>query len=1536
MSTQLNQTVANSFCSAVDTMVTQAINSAEYDKTISAEIIEVIDASIGKYRVKYQDASFYAYSENTSATYRKGVLVQVLIPKGDMSHAYKTILGATSRVGVDYVEEPDTAAVYVKNGSGCLIQEEDIVISTKGGETTLYKYGKEENAISLINLVEIESYMKNSSSMLFSCFVKTDIPADQRRLGKYGIKVKLALESDVIKPENYEEAIKEFIFDTDDVLGTPYYLPIYTEQEKVFDLDKGNFTRIEEISVFAEGFPEEDEGFIYFSDLNLFGTNMLDEKQVSTYHVDIATEQGKYFTKDKTSLPLTAKVYIKGKLANREEQKYKVYWFVKNAKVTNSHRLYHAEGRQGWACLNEALIDDNGDILEWVDGDSILTLSKNSFPAKESIIKCVIVYDSQSFESETTIYNNDASYTLNLICNQDVHFTNDIGEAVLTLEVNPAGNFNYVWNQVSLDGTTIQKQPAEGAPANQLTVQVKEINTSSKYNCSVYSADEAETLIGTASIELYNEAQAPEYTLSIVNGKQVFKYDLNGYSPTSPANEHQTSIKELSFEIYDKKGQKVKEEVIQSKITKDKIRWMIKNTQDSLIDISDYNDTEQDPQMNHYILRDRAINIKIKDRYSYSASQNQIQLEVVYTKDDGSTHPLTAITEFVFTKEGAQGTNGTDAVCWVGATPSSKKTFYEIPVGLRKDYQPTDGQTKFNFNVKTSGEIDTKPVTGELDAQVTLLSRKVGDGTQSWLDSTWQVVFPQENNWSSDKNLKQLNHILQARASIGGCYCSNILPIVFTRYVKFGDYLFKLKDNTGFLNVYYETNGKYPKYDSDKPFEIEIYEKGKILTEEEIRAKLTGNKPTLKITWGGTDLLQVTPISVYGGYQCDAKPSENYDSYSYAQAVFAKIFDENDNLLAVIHIPIYFYINKYFNANINKWDGNGIEIDEKSGIILSPQVGAGTKHEEDNTFTGVIIGTREDYSEKKEPETGLFGYNHGAQTLFLNAQDGSALFGAAGQGQIVIKPGTKENASATITGGDYNYDPTGANGQGMQIDLGKDPSIKFGTGNFEVAPNGFITAKGGGSIAGWNIDNYKIFKDTTGMSSVDSRETEGVTEGDFAKLNKKALAFWAGKEVEDFPNLKDFMVAHDGSVKMRTAVIGKGVYEKDADDNITDTNIYIGGGESRNSSIYSGKSFFKDGYNGGFYLGADGLSIGKTLIGGKTQNANAFEVSKDGDVRFRSGKIGFDKDNPDFDDNEDSHNYWTIDGNAIKYGNKTTYNDAQDGIYIGTDGIGLGKGMFYVNAAGEVVGKDLTILGGGIKIYKGDNPENTDDLVFYTDEKNNLILEGGVYATLGNIGGWTIEATKLSANGIDIDGANGAIKGGSDWEIDGKGNATFNNIKANGGTIGGITISKDSLGNPTGLSAGTGGGSGTGFSIGKGGSITASGATVTGKLTATQFNFNDNKGHYLNMGETSEHPNISGLNVQNGGISMDGNHGISNCPNIGNSSNLTITSTNGKVELEGSTLWLKGGSGTRSIMVYSGGWKSLFDYVKGVVDGTIT
>ncbi len=47
----------------------------------------------------------------------------------------------------------------------------------------------------------------------------------------------------------------------------------------------------------------------------------------------------------------------------------------------------------------------------------------------------------------------------------------------------------------------------------------------------------------------------------------------------------------------------------------------------------------------------------------------------------------------------------------------------------------------------------------------------------------------------------------------------------------------------------------------------------------------------------------------------------------------------------------------------------------------------------------------------------------------------------------------------------------------------------------------------------------------------------------------------------------------------------------------------------------------------------------------------------------------------------------------IEHGGKTTYNDAKDGVFISPDGIGLGKGKFYVTSDGEMWAESAHIAG---------------------------------------------------------------------------------------------------------------------------------------------------------------------------------------------------------------------------------------------------
>lgn len=77
---------------------------------------------------------------------------------------------------------------------------------------------------------------------------------------------------------------------------------------------------------------------------------------------------------------------------------------------------------------------------------------------------------------------------------------------------------------------------------------------------------------------------------------------------------------------------------------------------------------------------------------------------------------------------------------------------------------------------------------------------------------------------------------------------------------------------------------------------------------------------------------------------------------------------------------------------------------------------------------------------------------------------------------------------------------------------------------------------------------------------------------------------------------------------------------------------------------------------------------------------------------------------------------FTITTSAI-YKTKTSYNDSNQGVYLGTSGIGLGAGSFYVTSAG--------------KLYA-----------------SNAEISGTITATAGTIGGFTIGATSLTnANG---------------------------------------------------------------------------------------------------------------------------------------------------------------------------------------------
>jgi hypothetical protein len=106
--------------------------------------------------------------------------------------------------------------------------------------------------------------------------------------------------------------------------------------------------------------------------------------------------------------------------------------------------------------------------------------------------------------------------------------------------------------------------------------------------------------------------------------------------------------------------------------------------------------------------------------------------------------------------------------------------------------------------------------------------------------------------------------------------------------------------------------------------------------------------------------------------------------------------------------------------------------------------------------------------------TGIHAYDDGEKTLFINAENGSAIFGKKDYGQVIIDPssdrallyssnfwtGYKENGLPNTTYSYSNNRYSGQSNEGMLIDLTA-PRIIFGSGNFRVDPNGTLTAVNG-------------------------------------------------------------------------------------------------------------------------------------------------------------------------------------------------------------------------------------------------------------------------------------------------------------------------------------------------------------------------------------------------------------------------------------------------------------------------------------------
>ena len=279
---------------------------------------------------------------------------------------------------------------------------------------------------------------------------------------------------------------------------------------------------------------------------------------------------------------------------------------------------------------------------------------------------------------------------------------------------------------------------------------------------------------------------------------------------------------------------------------------------------------------------------------------------------------------------------------------------------------------------------------------------------------------------------------------------------------------------------------------------------------------------------------------------------------------------------------------------------------------------------------------------------------------------------------------------------------------------------------------------------------------------------------------------------------------------------------------------YIGGSMIVGGDIYSSNyktSTDKNSGNAGTHINLtdgtfefNGKSNGKKRL---TLNASG-ELEVNGKIHASSGHIG---------SNDNGTGGFEITANKL-YNTKSALTESKNGVYIGTDGIGLGgtttydtasggsvtRSMFQVNSQGELYTGNINAKGRihATSGYIGDKTNGfTITSTYIANGKTGLSdARAGVYigkdgiglgtnspfkvtnagvltATSGYIGGWTLAPNSLSNQGIVIASNNAgyaSIYATNDkWYIKGDGTVKFKE-----GEIGGATIANSSI------SAGTG------------------------------------------------------------------------------------------------------------------------------------
>lgn len=1322
------------FCQAMQLIAENAVKNAGYDKTIQATIISCEDKTTGCYKVQYQDNIFLAYSADTKVKYTKGNLVYILIPNSNFDNN-KTILGSVTKMGSDYIDVTDEKDQYEIIGNNICQQDKEFKLSTY--ETAVKVLYDAEASVDELGLSEFDAgeYLSSATYLMLTASIKTSIAASQRYLGNYGLLVEAEF-----KDNTGTDTIvsKSYILDVNVMTGNPYKYIQTSPQYNFYIANGANFKRFTKISLFVKDFPEQkkseeilpEDYDITISNIGIYAAKK-NEADSNGYSVSFSVPQGLYFNEKQTNdKHITAIVKAKNTALTAESANMSYYWFIQDNSIGLDSPDYCLYGGRGWKCLNQYnTLSDDPITREWLPASAEYVLSFNDAKLYDNQLKVVILYNDVTLSNTISIKNYAAKHQIS-IDSDTTQFYFDNGSTKLTCNVTNAEGLAliYHWVKYEPDGSST----VIDTNINSIQVNASDIVESAKYECTVYYEDE---LYGTTAITLYNSlTMEGSYHIEIENGTQVFKYNEDGISPASSSLAQPQELKDLKIILYDNLGNQIGDSIV----SQCPIEWKVPTT-NSMLNIANINPDITIEKNEDYDLYKNNVSLKmgIASIYNYNNTNNNIEARLVY-----NGIRLTASTNFIFIKEGEVGSNGTNIVCRI--IPDTVDNNYSFPVCIYFK----DQHIYPNFN-SISGDIPKfKALLFENGEEITYdkvewsfltnnygrtpAGVKIEDPTFYSVDSTGRVSC----RLTSDE---EPANILQAKVTYKDNIYYATLPLI----------TIELKSNydavlsNGFYYAEYNNSGNNAKYDSSTPFKFTILDNNKDISLVDDMTYTYGVVGSYynNGNWITQRHLTLSAAKLDKNKKL-VKPSLTYQDETLNNAIWCIVKKNNVDIIH-FHIPVHFYLNRHGFANLNDWNGNGIELNSNGGYILTPQVGTGKK-DANNRFTGLLMGEVKESGATKS-EVGLFGFINGLRSIFLDAETGTAEFGITGGGQIRIDPSTGE---AVIESGDFQEKDATHVGSGMQINLST-PEIQFGSGKFHVDKNGILTAQDVNITGGVTIETDKINVGDNIYSG--QHNTFGSTADGFF-LGADGLSIGRKFSVDQQGTFKITADADiKGKINAQEGSFGKGTQQ-----------IKIGtSNDNAYSYLYSNDHNTLDNITSGFFLGPLGLSVGSkfniTLSeDGRTENITIKDADLSGNFDIKTGTLGA---------GIKQLHIGSTANKSFLYGQAHNSLDSkEDGFYLGIDGLSIGNN-FSIDATGLLIANQVDIsgninansgtLGSGFKKINIAGAADVSNL--YTQAHTELAsTEDGIY---------------LGTNGLSI---------GGHLSIDNKGILTANNVNISG------------------------------------------------------------------------------------------------------------------------------------------------------------